>query len=96
MSEMDAKRGLYSKYSVRRVDGSSDPGGKHEHCMYYVLDLEHDKHAKAALAAYAKSCEKEYPKLAADLRGMVRPRRRYSAYFNTYFGNIAPAFGKGK
>lgn len=28
----------------------------------------HDKHAYPALLAYAKSCEDELPKLAADLR----------------------------
>lgn len=60
----DSKRGLYQKYEVRRTDGSD----KHKHCEYFVLDLNHDKHARKALKAYAKSCEKEYPHLAADLR----------------------------
>lgn len=67
----DPTRGLYNKFEVRRVDGSSEPGGKHHRCEYFVLDLTHDKHAKAALLAYADSCELEYPLLAADLRAKV-------------------------
>jgi hypothetical protein len=64
----DPTRGLYSKFKIERTDGSSAPGGKHERCVYFVLDLEHDKHARAALKAYARSCAKEFPLLAADLR----------------------------
>lgn len=64
----DHNRGLYQKYKVERTDGSSAPGGKHESCEYFVLDMAHDKHAYAAVAAYAKSCDAEYPELANDLR----------------------------
>lgn len=64
----DPTRGLYSKYAVKRTDGSSDPGGRHEGCEYFVLDLTHDPHARAALEAYADSCEGDYPLLARDLR----------------------------
>ncbi len=64
----DRTRGLYEKFYVERTDGRSAPGQKHEGCEYYVLDLDHDKHAAAALEAYATSCEAEYPALAADLR----------------------------
>lgn len=63
----DRTRGIYHKFNVTRVDGSSAPGGKHDGCFYFVLDLDHDPHAKAALKAYADSCRNEYPKLAADL-----------------------------
>jgi len=63
----DKIRGLYNKFRVERVDGSSEPGGKHHGCEYFVLDLTHDKHARAALLAYAESCKEEYPLLAADL-----------------------------
>jgi hypothetical protein len=59
----DRKRGFYNKFHVHRVDGSP----KHEGCEYFVLDLDHDKHAYAALRAYADSCRAEYPLLAADL-----------------------------
>lgn len=64
----DNARGLYGKFRVARNDGSSRPGGKHEHCDHFVLDLTHDKHALPALRAYADSCAAEYPLLAADLR----------------------------
>lgn len=65
----DRTRGLYEKFMVERRDGSSDPGGKHEDCEYYVLDLTHDKYAVPALRAYAEHCNEEYPLLAADLFG---------------------------
>lgn len=64
----DKNRGLYEKFTVTRNDGSSEPSGKHHGCEYFVLDLMHDKHAAAALRAYADSCVDEYPLLAADLR----------------------------
>ncbi|MES2341661.1 MAG: hypothetical protein V4597_08285 [Pseudomonadota bacterium] len=56
---------------ITRTDGSSDHGGKHDGCNYFVLDVTHDKHADAALRAYADSCESEYPLLAADLRDLA-------------------------
>lgn len=61
-------RGLYGKFFVDRTDGRSALGEKHYGCEYFVLDLTHDKHAMAALRAYADSCEDENPLLAADLR----------------------------
>ena len=64
----DKTRGLYDKFYVERTDGKSAPDQKHHDCEYFVLDLDHDKHACAALEAYADSCEKEYPLLAHDLR----------------------------
>lgn len=64
----DKPRGLYRKFDVYRTDGSSRPGAKHHNCEYFVLDLSHDKHAEAALRAYADSCAGEFPRLAADLR----------------------------
>lgn len=63
----DKTRGLYGKFHVHRRDGTSAAGGKHYGCDYFVLDMTHDKHAKAALRAYAESCQDEYPLLAADL-----------------------------
>lgn len=60
--------GIYRKFVVERVDGSSGPGGKHERCDYFVLDWAHGKFAPAAALAYAATCESEYPALAADLR----------------------------
>ena len=67
MSDSDSQRGLYRKYTIERTDGSSGPGGKHEHCNYFVLDLVHDKHAIPALEAYAESCCREFPSLYDDL-----------------------------
>ena len=63
----DETKGLYHKFNVTRTDGSSEPGGKHEHCRYFVLDLDHDPHAASALDAYARSCRKDFPVLADDL-----------------------------
>lgn len=67
----DKTRGLYSKFRVRRADGTSEPGKKHYGCEYFVLDLDHDKHALAALAAYEASCREEFPLLAEDLRVLL-------------------------
>jgi hypothetical protein len=67
MGESDKSRGIYQKFIVKRTDGRDLPGEKHEKCQYFVLDITHDKHAPAALQAYADSCVKDYPQLSADL-----------------------------
>ena len=67
----DRKLGLYNKFEVKRADGSSEPGGKHERCQYFVLDLNHDEFALQALAAYANACRIIYPRLAEDLAALV-------------------------
>ena len=64
----DSSRGLYNKYQVVRTDGSSAPGGRHAECEYFVLDMAHDPHARAAILAYAESCKSEFPLLSQDLR----------------------------
>jgi hypothetical protein len=64
----DRRRGLYDKFSVLRIDGSSGPRGKHNNCDYFVLDLVHDRYARDAILAYAQACVGEYPALAEDLR----------------------------
>lgn len=61
------QRGLYRKFKVTRTDGSSRKGQKHYGCQYFVLDLTHDKFAKAALASYAQACQFEYPVLSQEL-----------------------------
>ncbi len=68
MTMTDATRGLYEKFEVKRTDGRSAPGEKHDGCEYFVLDLDHDPHALPALEAYANSCREQYPGLAYDLR----------------------------
>lgn len=60
-------RGEYLKYYVRRHDGRDKKGGDRQNADYFVLDLTYDKYAMIGLLAYAKSCEAEYPLLAADL-----------------------------
>ena len=65
---MKDKRGIYPKYHVARL---SDPVGKHNECNYFVLDPQHDPHAKKALEAYAESCQANYPVLATELRGWL-------------------------
>ncbi|HZW25150.1 MAG TPA: hypothetical protein VFF26_06685 [Gallionella sp.] len=60
-------QGLFRKFDVRRVDGSDRPGGKHHGCEYFVLDVDHDPHAPAALLAYAQACAATHPHLSADL-----------------------------
>lgn len=61
--------GLFNKFTVTRNDGQSEPGCKHHGCEYFVLDLNHDPFARAAIIAYAEACESEYPGLARDLMG---------------------------
>lgn len=65
---MDKRRcGVYKKFVVTRTDGRSEPGEKHHDCRYFVLDLDHDKHAIPAIKAYADSCKEDYPALSAEL-----------------------------
>jgi len=68
MSRANREQGLFRKFNVSRTDGSDFPGGKHDGCDYFVLDMTHDPYAKAAAAAYANACEGTHPVLAADLR----------------------------
>lgn len=68
----DRERGLYGKFRVHRTDGSTKPGGKHEHCFFFVLDVHHDPHARAALAAYANAVQHGYPQLSRDLFDILR------------------------
>jgi len=64
----EPRSGIYQKFWVRRTDGSSGEGGKHEDCDYFVIDWKHDRFAVAAALAYADACEAQYPELASDLR----------------------------
>lgn len=40
--------------------------------LFFVLRPETDHHARVALAAYIQSCYEEFPKLSADLDGMLQ------------------------
>lgn len=66
MSNKD--KGVYQKFTVTRNDGKSEEGEKHHSCRYFVIDLDHDRHARPALNAYADCCAEQYPALAKDLR----------------------------
>lgn len=71
----DKSRGLYpeGKFVVLRKDGTDQPGGKHDGCKYFVLDVTHDPHAIPALRAYAESARNDgYELLANDLDAMVQ------------------------
>lgn len=78
----DTTRGLYNKFRIERVDGSSAPGGKHEGCQYFVLDLNHDPHALPALLAYAESCRNDYPMLTEDLTNLIEMLQKYPVSSN--------------
>ena len=77
------------------ADGSSGVGGKHEHCDYFVLDLVHDAHAFAALAAYATSCETDYPALYDDLTDRLAAQRSCDWLSDECFKPAVIQFEKG-
>jgi hypothetical protein len=58
MSSSTSKaRGLYNKFAIRRTDGESASGRKHDGCDYFVLDITHDPLALPAIEAYAAAAE---------------------------------------
>ncbi|WP_202844731.1 hypothetical protein [Luteimonas saliphila] len=65
----NTEQGLYRKFDVIRTDGSDQPGGKHEGCEYFVLDVTHDPHARAAIIGYARSLRDAgtHPELLQDI-----------------------------
>lgn len=71
IDDKDKGVGLYQKFQVRRLDGRSRKGQKHHGCEYFVLDLQHDPHAIAALTAYSDSCAESYPALSNDLKRKI-------------------------
>ena len=68
----DSSRGLYKKFKVERTDGKDGPGQRHEHCRYFVLDLDHDEFAYQALATYRDQCATKFPALASDIGRFLR------------------------
>jgi hypothetical protein len=87
---------MYEKFVVARTDGSDEPGGKHEDCDYFVLDLTHDKHAVAALAAYAVSCKDTHPQLHADITKRlfkIMPYTREDILVGAYSLNLEKGIG---
>jgi hypothetical protein len=82
---------LHRKYIVDRTDGSSGPGGKHEHCDYFVLDLVHDRLAHGPLEVYARAAEREHPFLADDLYDKLSAPRP-----GMWAGNFCSGIGRDK
>ena len=67
MKKEDKSRGLYSKYIIRKADGSPvDPKA-----CYLVLRLDTDEDARAAALLYAAHVEKWNNLLAKDLKKKV-------------------------
>ncbi|MDO3096815.1 hypothetical protein [Mycobacteroides abscessus] len=66
---MADERGMYMKYRVERMDGK-DLG------PWFILEYKKDRHARAALAAYADSCAEDNPELAQDLRWTLEELER--------------------
>lgn len=64
---------IFDKFHVIRTDSTDGPGGKHDGCEYFVLDLTHDPYAEPAIMAYADACEITHPTLAADIRDRYAP-----------------------
>lgn len=94
------EQGQFNKFNVSRVDGRDAPGGDRHGARYFVLDLDYDPHARAALRTYADECEDTYPQLAADLRGQID--RLHLGEFVTVSetilpnGTVVPAFRVSK
>jgi hypothetical protein len=42
--------GIYRKFVVSRVDGSSQVGSKHERCAYFVLDWDEVRQRRKSFA----------------------------------------------
>lgn len=95
-----AQPGLNNTYHVHRLDGRDAPGGDRHGARYFVLDLDHDPHAREALRTYADECEDAYPQLAADLRAEID--RLHLGEFVTVpettlpNGTVVPAFRVAK
>lgn len=81
------EQGLFRKFDIRRTDGSDQPGGKHEGCDYFVLDVTHDPYAIPALGAYAKACATTHPELALSMMKRYEPAQHRDASCNVPFGS---------
>jgi hypothetical protein len=60
------------KYAVQRFDRADALGGKHDGCKHFVMDLTHDPSARIAALAYADAADCSRPKLARELRLLVK------------------------
>lgn len=65
---------IYEKFQVRRTGGSDAPGGRHDGCLYFALDVDHDPFGRESLYAYADVCRGVMPQLSADIFRLLRER----------------------
>lgn len=63
-------KGLFVKFRVSRMDHRP----KKANAAYFVLDVQNDPFARAALLAYADSCQGAKPELARDIYEHFRDR----------------------
>ncbi len=63
----DGPKGIYGKYLIEKADGSPIAAA----AEYFVLRLDTDPCARAAVLRYADECEGRNPILAAELREWV-------------------------
>jgi hypothetical protein len=76
----DKSRGIYQKFIVTRTDGKSESGEKHDGCFYFVLDVDHDKHAIPALKSYMVAALADgYVELAFDVGKIVKAAEQSEA-----------------
>ena len=70
---MSADGPIFHKFNVARTDGAErDPGSKHYGgCRLFVLDIDHDPAAAAALRAYAAAIRSTHPVLATDVEALA-------------------------
>lgn len=64
---MTSDKALHGKFVVTRTDGSSENGGKHEWCSYFVLDLGCDPAAIPAIRAFCDAAREGRPRLVASI-----------------------------
>ena len=79
--------GLYRKYEIRKADGTPvDPDAK-----YFVLRYDKDRHARIAMASYAKSVLVENADLAREIIEDVRLFAAESELRNLPRVEVSPA-----
>lgn len=63
MGDLEEPKGIYGKYEIRKTNGKDlDPKA-----VYFVLRLDTDPFARAAMLRYAEACQDEAPELARDI-----------------------------
>lgn len=68
----DWHQGIFGKYYIEHADGTPVA----PRSQYFVLRLDTDPHARAAIAAYADSVQADNPTLAGELRAWIQQINR--------------------